>query len=814
MLRYKSVMLSNPRFYSELHADFPQFVSAEHAGGRVFNAAGASAKVPTISCSVAPPRNEVMDEVMDEAFTPLGDVWPSAKIKWNHANDNPNNELPYQNCFKGSNLHRSFVKVEKPTTAAARFAFIRSRNAIPPIARVTAGIAISVNKDYTRVPIPFPDLSTDKNINLIPETPAPKGAANFNCADPRYGNSKGNKNEQSFVVRNCLISMIKAFRDIVASHSYNEMSGVRPIRYWASLVHRFFTDCTWKYFFALYVTLFRKAETIKVGKTPRIIWGIDLLSIMVDYIIKKPAMVPLKNQFERGYTHGVTPKAGGFTYLFQRVVDFYLEQLRSPVHAETRRLLVEHLKLPPDSSDSDLANPLASMLVGKDNDVSAWDFCQFTVGFAAVDLTYLYQYGIDPKRMTATQAITFMLFCYSSHMRATTLVNIKRTGELKERLRFVQMLPSGYLGTATDGSKKHSFIQHELQSFRYLMIASMERVDQTPLMRMLLGLGKLGTPAMHHSDDFMDLIISLAAITHSLFDDEYHYTMQNLVLKQEASNVERKLPAVLSWETLQSLISPHYRDILGLDLGTYEGLPFNNGALITDVKLFNAKERFETAFKPFFSIFNGSQLVSIGVTFLQWFYILQGSDYFIVRRLRERLLAKMRNMSSVVLTPAQWVMRLRAYMFLAIGDEEFFNAISLVERLYRQKTNTTDAVMADEFNKAPVRDLATLMSYKLDGLTGEHIQKTPTYADVEFFYNPKIDAESGLIKHKMLKPLVPHWDLNGHLVRAGEPRSINPIIFTKVIVPQSTTDKYNKYRKLIDAHKQIKNSILSPALLS
>jgi hypothetical protein len=802
MLRYKATVLNNPRFYSELHAEFPQFVSAEHVSGRVYNVVGVPPKVPTISCSVPPPRDDLMDVAMENSFSPLGQVWTNAKIKWCHANVNPNNEQPYQNLFKGVSMHRSFIRVPKPTTRAERFKFIRSRNAVPPLARVAAAVAITYTKKYQRIPIPLPDLSTDDNINLIPETPAPKGAANFNCADPRFGNSKGNKNEQSFVVRNSLISMIKAFRDVVALDTFQSMSGVRPLRYWANLIHKFFTDCTWKYFYALYVTLFRKAETIKVGKLPRIIWGVDLLSIMVDFIVKKPAMVPLKNQFERGYTHGITPKAGGFTYMFQRVVQFYLDQLQSPLHSETRRMLCVHLGLPESCPDYQLADPLGAMLIGKDNDVSAWDFCQYVVGFLAVDLTYLYRYNLDPLRTTAPQAITFMLFCYTSHMRATTMVNIKRTGEDKEKPRYVQNLPSGYLGTATEGSIKHSFIQHELQSFRYLMLSSMRRPDNPPILKLCLGLGMLGTPAMHHSDDFIDIVFNLAAVVHSLFDDEYHYAMHNLVLKQETSNVTRSLPKDLTWEFLTSLIDPHYRDILGLDLGTYEGVSFNNGALIADVKLFDARERFETSFKPFFTIYSGDVKVSIGVTFLQWYFLLHKSDHFIVRRDRERLLAKMRNMSSTVLSAAQWVMRLRSYMYLAIGDEEFFDAIVKCEQQYRELTGCTDADMADEFNKDPVRDLATLMSYKLDGLTGDHIQQTPTYKAVEYFYDPRSDAESGVVRARMTQPLFSFWGVNEHLIRRGEPRSQNPIQYNKVIVPQSTLDRYNKLRAECNLNKK------------
>jgi hypothetical protein len=804
MLRYKATVLSNPRYYSELHADFPKFVSAEHVSGRVYDVTGAKPKVPTISCSVPPVRDDDMDSCMEESFSPLGSVWDDAKVRWNHANSVPNNELPYQPLLKGSNTHRSFIKVPRPKTASECFNFIRSRSAVVSLARVTAGVALTYDKKYNRIKIPMPDLSTDKNIDLLAETPLPKGGINFNCADPRYGNTKGTKSDNSFVARNCLVSLIKAFRDIVLAHAFQNMTDVRPMRYWANVIHVFFTDCTWKYFFALYVTLFRKAETIKVGKLPRIIWGVDVLSIMLDYVIKKPAMAPLKCQFERGFTHGITPKAAGFTYMYDRIVRFYLDQLATPKHKETRELLCEHLNLPKDCSDEMLTNPLAMMLVAKDNDVSAWDFCQFVVGFAAVDLTYLYRYGFDPLRMTASQAITFMLFCYSSHMRATTMVNIKRTGEDKEKPRYVQNLPSGYLGTASDGSKKHSFIQHELQSFRYLMLRSMElakqAVNNPPLLKLCIKLGLLGTPAMHHSDDFMDIMINLAAIVHSLFDDEYHYTMQNLVLKQEPSNVSRNLPLPLTWELMNSLISPHYRDILGLDLGTYDGLTYNNGALLTDVKLYNAQERLEHV-KPFFTTYVGTVKILIGVNFLTWFFVMHGEDFFIVRRDRERLLAKMRNTSSTVLNPSQWVMRLRSYMYLAIGDEEFYDAIAKCEILFRDRMKLTDADIADEFNRAPVRDLATLMSYKLDGLTGEHIRNMPTYADVVFFYNPRIDGESGMIRYKMMRPLTSDWAVNEHLVRKGEPKSSTPIIFNKVIVPQSTLDKYKKYRKELDATK-------------
>jgi hypothetical protein len=796
--KYKSTVLSAPRFYSQLHSEFPKYVSADYVSGRVYNVAGVSPSVPIISASVAPQRNPDVDAAMDTAFTrAMPDTYAEAKSAFGHANDKPNNELPYQDLFRGSNKHQSFNRVPRPVTRADRYKFLKSREFVVGIARVAAGVTLTYDKKYNRISLPLPQLMSDEQINMLPETPLPKGRAGHTCADKRYGNTHGLKSEQSFVVRNTLMAMLKAFREVIQNDTYQCYRAVRPLRHWADLIHNFFVGQTWKYFYALYVTLFRKAETIKISKTPRIIWGVDLLSIMIDYIIKKPAMVPLKCQFERGFTHGVTPKAAGFTYMFQRIVNFYLNQLSSPPHLETRARLCEFFDLPVTATDAELANPLASSLIGKDNDVKAWDFCQYVVNFLCADMVYLYRYGIDPLRVTAVEAVTFMLFCYSSHMRATTMVKIKMTGEDRERCRYVQNLPSGYLGTATDGSHFHSFIQHELQSFRYLMVSGMTRPENSSLVKLCIGLGKLGTPAMHHSDDFIDLVINLAAVTHCLFDDEYHYTCHNLVLKQEENHNKRHLPACLTWEHLRSLINPHHRLILGLDLGTYEGRRYNNGALLSDVFLYDAQERFEISYKPFFTTFEGHRVVVPGVTFLQWLYKLDNPEYFIVQRLRLRLLAKLRNMSSSFLTPSQWVMRLRAYMYLAIGDEEFYNAIAEVEVLYRERVKLTDAEMADEMNREPVRELVTLMSYKLDGLTGEHLAVMPTYADVKFFYTPGIELESGMVKAKMMRGLESDWDVNQHLVRMGEPDSRNPIKYRKALVLQKTLDRLAELRALV-----------------
>lgn len=801
MYRYRQYLVENHRFFQDVLLEIPRIETPDYDGGRVFKAVGVQPNLPSISKSVPPPPDEVMTTCMNETIAPvLPKECKEAWSEWGHANVHPNDEKPVQNVFRGSNTHQSFLRVPRPTTAKDMFAFLKTRAPYATLSRVTTAVTMAYNKDYTRANLEVPDYGDDKVLNRVHTLPLSPGQATFTCADTRAGNTTGTKPEMSFLVRNIAVSLVRAFKDVLTIDFTATNKPYQPISYWAGLINRFFLDRSWKFFFALYVQLFRKAETIKINKTPRLIWGVDMLSIMVDFMVKKPAMVIIKNQFERGFTHGIIAKGAGYNYVFKRVVNFYLEQLNTPPHAATRREFCAYLKLKPDASDDELGPLLGKMLVGKDDDVEAWDFSQFTVTFEAMHCVYLFRYGINPKACSLTEALFIMLFCYTSHMRATTMARIKKTGEEFEFNRVItQMLPSGYLGTASDGSIFHSFIQHEAQSYKWVMAKSMLRAGGGgPLTRLCLSLACLGTPAMHHSDDFLDLVISLVTVVHSNFNDQYHYACNNLVLKFEPSNTVRQLPPGLTWERLGSLIPDYVRSLVGYNHGTYEGTEFNNGGLLRPVVLFNPARRYETSYKSFLTTYDVNGVITVqGATFLRWNFVLHNAGFFLLRRDEIRLLAKLRNMSTTILKPAQWVLRLRAYMYLAVGNRVLYDSLSKCEDLYRVKLDLTDAAIATELVNAPVSDMLTILTYNIEGLTGEHICRKPTWEQIIEFYGPAVDI-SGKIRERMLMGLDPASSSYSFMIREGEPDSNLPAVRSRVVAPEATIKRRDLLRAMLD----------------
>jgi len=469
-------------------------------------------------------------------------------------------------------------------------------------------------------------------------------------------------------------------------------------------------------------------------------------------------------------------------------------------HAETRRSLCEHLKIPIDSTDEVLAPLLSRMLIGKDDDVSAWDFSQFLVSFEAANLVYLYQYNINPKAVSLDHVPWLMLMCYSSHMRATTSARIKKTGDKTEENMVVQNLPSGYLGTASDGSTFHSIIQHEAQTYKYLIAESIYRKLTAGPLKLAAGLARLGTPANHHSDDFIDFILNMATIIHSLFNDQYHYAMSNLVLKHEPTNNVRNLPPGVSWDALIELVPEYLVVNTGMKLGSDVGVPYNNGSLLTNTHLYSPQIRFSTSYKPFFSTFDENDVrINDGVTFLKWRFRKYKPEYFLVTRDVEVLMAKVMRMSTTDLTPAQWVMRLRAYMYLAVGNRKFYQALSDVEDKYRAVVKLTDSALADAFNSDPIKEIVNLMKFKLDGLTGEDLAGKPTYDQILEFYGPNADTQSGSIRKRHTCDLADVIDHSAFFVRCGEPSSVSPIKYANVIVKPDVIDRFNSFRSLVTA---------------
>jgi len=274
--------------------------------------------------------------------------------------------------------------------------------------------------------------------------------------------------------------------------------------------------------------------------------------------------------------------------------------------------------------------------------------------------------------------------------------------------------------------------------------------------------------------------------------------MSNLVLKQEKTNHKRELPKDVTWEDLQSKIDPELVAMCGLDLGTEVGVPFNNGSLLKDTVLFNAAVRYTTSCKPFFSKYDeNDKRITDGVTFLQWRFRRYLSDYFLVTRDDERLLAKMFRMSTTVLNPAQWVMRLRAYMYLAVGNKPLYDAISRLEDEYRALVGLTDATLADIFNSEPIKDVKNLLNFKLDGLTGEDLSQKPSYDQVLRFYGPQADTETFSMRKRHLTLLRKFPVPDFHMVRKGEPGSAHPIVRFVPIVPDSTLKRLADLRAML-----------------
>jgi len=806
MDKYKHGVFENPRYYQNLYAATPRLVAPQPLPGRAHLLPGAQPSIPTIGCSKPPPADAPLIESMNRVFgKEMPDTYEAASVKWHHANRVVNDEAPYQSIFKGSKSHQSFMPVKRPVTRAEKYGFLQSRACVTAQARVAAAITLSVKKDYTRFDLKVPNYGSEKEIEKIADMPVAIGMANFNCADKRFGNTHGTKRSQDFVVKNSLMCMIRAFKDLIDADCAISKKTVQPISYWGNLINKFFLDGQWKYFYHLHTILFRKAETIQVGKTPRVIWGCDLLNICVDYLTKWDSMKATKNNFQRGFTHGITAKGAGFVHYHNQILNYYLDQLNTKPHLATRVALCEYLGLPLDCSDIDLSPKLAPLLVGKDDDVSAWDFAQYIVSFEAANMVYLYQYGINPHAVDVVEAIWLMLMCYSSHQRATTTVNVKPEGADVERNTVVQNLPSGYLGTAKDGSTFHSFIQHEAQIYKYLMASSVLKKTKllTPRLRLCALLATLGTPANHHSDDFIDLVIALATIFHSLFDDQYHYAMSNLSLKYEKTNNVRNLPVGLTWDKLSSLVDSQWLNLTGYGIGTDEGLIYNNGSLIKDVKLFTPQVRFSQSFKPFFSVYDkDDNRLTDGVTFLQWRFRLYRDDYFIVTRDPERLLAKAMRMSTTILTPAQMVMRLRAFMFLSVGNKKMYECFSRVEDEYREHHKLTDASIADSYNTEQIKELVNLMSFKLDGMSGKDIMKKPTYDQILAFYGPGADNKIHAIRNRHNRDLYAPSKSNTNLVRLGQPKSFNPVNRHPVIVSAGASLRLLELRKkILESHK-------------
>jgi len=269
----------------------PRYYNTSHAAGRVFDQSGVSHLVPKLSSSKAPPRNVVIDGIfkkhMENDHPQLLDKVVNG---WVHTGTVPASDDPVQGCFAGSSAHATYVREFKLDTEDDVFDFLDSVEAVATDSTAAAALTLTAMEDYTNSFSPHPDFTDDKQIDMITTFPVMKGAANFTCADGHVGDVEGDKVDNDFVAKNVLICLIRTFREHAEMHCQNRGRKVFSATEWAHVFDDYFLNHFWRYFFALYIVLFRKAETIQAGKICRLVWAVDILNIFLDYVVKKPLM--------------------------------------------------------------------------------------------------------------------------------------------------------------------------------------------------------------------------------------------------------------------------------------------------------------------------------------------------------------------------------------------------------------------------------------------------------------------------------------------------------------------------------------------
>jgi len=574
-----------------------------------------------------------------------------------------------------------------------------------------------------------------------------------------------------------------------------------------------FMDETWDHYYQEWVKIFRKSEVIKANKIPRMIWAVGMLSIIVDSILFTPTMKAHKNQFERGYSHGITPKGGGFAYMLERITGYYVKLFDVPQNVPVRDAFKKFLR-DDGCDDKALFQHIARTLFACDDDVIAWDFCQYMISFEMFNMCVAHAYGINPFCMSASDAIYLFLIGYSSHFQSAGLVNIKKEGESDEEATFViRMLKSGELLTAHKGSQIHSQVRHTLNVRKYLMLRSIQRkldalrTENCPpnvnlvFMKLVIGLALISTPGIHHSDDFFDLVINLSIPAHALFDTVFNYTREGLALKHEPGAPHRKDLKGIDFEFMHSLIDPDLIIAYGLDKGTPDGSEFKTSHLFNSVMLYDARKRYSASFKTIYTVFNpDGSVLSAGGQFLQFMFELVENvkRYVMVRRGRERLYAKFLGRPARELTPAQLVARIRSYAYLAIGQPDVHEVFRRVELNYRARIGMSDSDLATML----VADSSIVLDefrYNVGGLELGQISEFPSYSQVFQFYTPEVDV-TWMIKNRHMKRLcAPPPDY--HYIHVGDTGSIRPMVYTDPIAPKETMDKLKKLRAQLGPQK-------------
>jgi len=730
--------------------------AGQFEGGCVYSAIGPSPNIPKMSKSTPNPMPPELYEAIEEE-APV-ELKIDRDANWVNANDVPNSPDAYQSAYDGVTGHPSYGK--KYVVTKNPFDFLRTRHAEVGAGKFAAAILYGIKGDYSNLSIPVSRFMKPEVRDLIPDAPMPKGGCNNNNADGRYGNVHGPKPEMDFVAKATVKALITELALFIHKRFILDGKVHRDVHEWSKEFHLLFESGIWDYFYQFWVKIHRKSEVIKKGKIPRMIWAVDMMAIVIDFLVFTNTMKAHKNQFERGYTHGLTPKGAGFTYLIDRIANYYTETLFTPEYTPTRIDFLGYMGEDPEMKQAQFPTFLASNLFSNDDDVGLWDFSQFPIAFDITSMMVLYAHNINLRMMTADEAILLFLMCYSSQMRAVGLVNIKKNGTEQEHPSFVvRGLKSGEYLTAHGGSCIHSQERMVVNVRKWLMIRSMEKnlhlagpnIDRAKL-SLCLRLAKVPTPAMHHSDDFWDLVINLAVPIHALFDTVYNYAMAGMVLKAEHGASKRPMMKGINFDEMLDLVDPALAVAYGLRLGTEDGVPFKTAAMFKEVLLHNPLKRFHEAYKPMYTRFVNGQVVIMGGQFLQFNVIKEPKCCFImVRRGTKRLFAKFCGKSVGNLTPTQHIARIRSYAYLTPGQPEFHDMLYRIEKNYRAKIGLTDAEMASRL-VVDALPMLNEMKYNLGGLTVAHITNFPTYDEVIKFYTPAADT-SGKIKDKHYRML-------------------------------------------------------------
>jgi len=496
-----------------------------------------------------------------------------------------------------------------------------------------------------------------------------------------------------------------------------------------------------------------------------------------------------KNQPEIGMTHGLIWAGGGFTHYINRIVDHYFRYIMSPQGVRLRASWSAHDPEVADmflNDDHDsIQQKIVSLLYGCDDDVVEWDKMQFPISFTLCDLRVISFYNIDLTRITAHQVQFLMLLLVSNCLRCTRLACVyDKNRDTYTVVRLVRILASGELLTAHYGSNCHIQITIERATKLYKLVSSIDYDTVSPLLRFLVDFALVSVVVMTHSDDKTAVIPVYSIPFDSLLDPVYHYTKHNLVLIPEPTYTPAPSdPFGLKINDFLHFVDSTLAERYGCFLGKSTGVPYQTPALIRPVTLFDPDTRYRRSYKPLFTTIGplGEILVK-GIEFLRFNFLNLGSYDIGIRRTPERLIAKFIHLNNSELNSAEWILRLRSYMYLSVNNEPLYQAFAGIEADFRSLRGITSSVIASELLQSSNKDLVNLR-YMITGIDSGALAETPTYKSIVRFFllesDPSMSVRYKLLKHNSVRL---SFDPT---VRPGEPRSSEPIRYLPVKMTSS-----------------------------